>query len=166
MLLGGGQAPGGPGVGVARPTPEPGLGHHRAVRSTTVGQPGGAGIPEIGQLATAPAGHPVGVGAVGPEAAQDVGVGERGELAQGAHPQTVEQFGQVGPAEDAHGERRQERGRAPGGDDHPAPGGQHGGEEPVADADLGGGDGGRRGADQVDQGLLAPEVAGRPPGGQ
>ena len=102
-------------------------------------------------------------GAVGPEPADDVGVGQGGELAQGADAEPGEQPGEVTLAEDAYRQRGEEPRGSPGRDDQAPAGGQHGGEQPVGHTDLGRADtaGGR--LDEFDQGAFAAEVPSRPP---
>ncbi len=103
-------------------------------------------------------------GTVGSEPAQHMGLGKGGEITQGADPQPVQQFGQVGAAEDTHREGGEEPRGPIRGDDEVAAGGQDGGEQPVGHTDLDRGDAGGGVGDQLEQRAFAPEVAGRSAG--
>ena len=88
----------------------------RRPRRCGLDPPTGGRLAQVAELAAPPPGHPVADGPVGSEPAEHMGLGEGGELAQGADAQPVQQLGQLGTG------RGCPPGRGPGSRRSPRPG--------------------------------------------
>ena len=129
-------------------------------------RPGGGRLARLAELPAPAPGHPVAGDPVGPEPAEHVGLGEGGEVTEGADAQPVQQFGQLGLAQDAHRKGARKSGVPPAGTMRPPRAASTAANSPSATPTSAAVTAEAASATKLDQRALAAEVAGRAAGGE